>query len=41
MYYSLALWVMPYVVALVTEVNKEGTMSPRKARMMVEAAIDK
>ncbi|HRO83722.1 MAG TPA: peptidylprolyl isomerase [Niabella sp.] len=28
-----------YVVALVTEVNKEGTMSPEKARMMVEPLL--
>jgi peptidyl-prolyl cis-trans isomerase D len=28
-----------YVVALVTEINKEGTMSPAKARMMVEPLL--
>lgn len=28
-----------YVVGLVTEVNKEGTMSPAKARMMVEPLL--
>ncbi len=28
-----------YVVALITEVNKEGTMSPAKARMMVEPLL--
>lgn len=28
-----------YVVGLVTEVNKEGTMSPSKARMMVEPLL--
>lgn len=28
-----------YVVALVSEVNKEGTMSPAKARMMVEPLL--
>ncbi len=28
-----------YVVALITEINKEGTMSPAKARMMVEPLL--